>query len=254
MPVFTPEFCRSFLRILQTVALARSYQNVQVIKCNHLKGDAVRTIGVSYANAPIIAFTDADCRPSPQWLEEGLRQLSQEHLSMLAGAIIFSPPEEKRSIVELADSLTSIQQARLVLRGRAAAANLFIARRVFEAAGTFRSDLQFCGDIEFTERAVTAGWSLGYGEKAIVYHPARQTVWSYWSRCARIGCGLLEMGDYKHVFSIAALRPPRHLDQLFPTLRARSWQTKWAIGFIVWLGQLSRFLGGIYYFLRRRSP
>src|SRR5688500_9526522 len=39
---------------------------------SHVGLPTARNLGARASRAPIIAFTDADCRPHPQWLEAGV--------------------------------------------------------------------------------------------------------------------------------------------------------------------------------------
>lgn len=67
----TPEVVRRFA----TAARAR----VRLIARPRNAGPAAaRNAGLAEAAAPVIAFTDADCEPAPDWLERGLRRLASE--------------------------------------------------------------------------------------------------------------------------------------------------------------------------------
>src|SRR5205085_10812953 len=40
-------------------------------------GDGARNLAVENSRAPVVAITDADCRPVPEWLEAGLSDLAR---------------------------------------------------------------------------------------------------------------------------------------------------------------------------------
>ena len=122
-----------------TIAIVEKQTNVRLLRNAHLEGDAVRAVGVNVAQAPVIAFTDADCRPAPDWLECGLQEMLNQQVKILAGAVCFTPEVAMRSIAELADSFMSIQQEKMVLMGWGACANLFVHHEVFCKVGTFLS-------------------------------------------------------------------------------------------------------------------
>src|SRR5947209_8397752 len=60
-----------------TAAIARRYAPlVTLVRNDHSTGPgAARNRGVESAQAPVLAFTDADCFPARRWLAEGLAAL-----------------------------------------------------------------------------------------------------------------------------------------------------------------------------------
>ncbi|HKX90122.1 MAG TPA: glycosyltransferase family A protein, partial [Sphingopyxis sp.] len=56
-----------------TREIARSYTGVELLE-EPLPGSYVaRNLGIGRVRAPVTAFTDADCEPAPDWLEQILR-------------------------------------------------------------------------------------------------------------------------------------------------------------------------------------
>ena len=122
-------------------------------------------------------FTDADCKPSDQWISDIYREVEQSKQDLLAGAVIMYSESSRHTLVESYDLILGIPQARYVRNGYAVTANLTVARTVFSTVGVF-DDTRFSGgDAEFCRRAVQAGFNLNYCERAAVYHPARKS-WS----------------------------------------------------------------------------
>src|SRR3954447_17338994 len=66
---------------------------VRVVPGPPLNSYAARNRAVRASLAPVLAFCDADCRPEPEWLEEGLRALAS--MDVAAGRIRFIPPEDR---------------------------------------------------------------------------------------------------------------------------------------------------------------
>ena len=143
---------------------------VRVLAGPPLNSYAARNRAVNDARTQVLAFTDADCRPEPQWLEAGLAAL--EDADLVAGAIHFVTPERK-TVWTLVDMELFLDQERTVLRGGAVTANLFVRRDVFERTGPFDGWLTLGGDWDFVERAVKGGGRLRYEPKAVVRHPSR---------------------------------------------------------------------------------
>ena len=132
-----------------------------------------RNQGILSAQSPILAFTDADCTPSPHWLEKGLHALEYENADLVGGEIRFDLTENK-SAAALWDSLSYMQQEYLVnKRGVAVSANLFVKQNVFSTIGPFDSALISGEDIRFTARATQAGYRLKHSSEAWISHPGR---------------------------------------------------------------------------------
>jgi GT2 family glycosyltransferase len=128
------------------------------------------------SRAPILAFCDADCRPEPEWLEQGLAAL--ESTDLAAGRICFvvSVP---RTIWTLLDMDAAKDHEREVERGVAETANLFLRRELYDRVGGFDDSIPEHGDFDFVERCVAAGAALSYAPDAIVWHPTRDRAKSF---------------------------------------------------------------------------
>lgn len=130
-----------------------------------------RNGGVAISRHPILAFTDSDCVPEPQWLAEGVAALSRfdvvgGHVTVLVEDPAHMTPEEAFEAVFAFDFKTYIEK-----KGFTGAGNLFCSRETFDKAGGFRVGLS--EDVEWSRRAVASGASLGYAPGAVVGHPAR---------------------------------------------------------------------------------
>ena len=133
---------------------------------------AARNRAVAASRAPVLAFCDSDCRPEPEWLENGLRAL--EETDIAAGRIRFSVPEP-RTVWTLIDMDGSKDHEHQVQVGVAETANLFIRSDLFDAVGRLDGSIAEYGDFEFVERALAQGARLSYAPDAIVWHPARSS-------------------------------------------------------------------------------
>lgn len=52
---------------------------------------AARNRGIQSSTSDLIAFTDADCRPEPTWLEQLLQPFNQPEIGLVAGEILALP-------------------------------------------------------------------------------------------------------------------------------------------------------------------
>nr|WP_269205198.1 glycosyltransferase [Motilibacter aurantiacus] len=153
---------------------------------------AARNAGLRAARADVLAFTDADCRPVPGWLEEGLLALEgTPPVDLVGGSIaLFAAAAGRLSPVEAYELVKAFPQERYVDQLRfAATANLFARRSVFASVGEFEERLRSGGDREFGQRAAAAGHSWRYAPAAAVRHPARRTFGELGAKLARVVAG-----------------------------------------------------------------
>ena len=148
---------------------------------------AARNTGLRVAVSENLAFTDVDCRPNTDWLEQGLAALASA--SRVAGRIHFELSPSP-STAELVDAGRFFRQQRYVREGFAATANLFVRRNVFGAVGEFNEYLRSGGDFEFGWRCSQAGISIQYAENAVVSHPARASLRQLLRKAERVGVGV----------------------------------------------------------------
>lgn len=135
---------------------------------------AARNAGVALAQGEIVAFTDADCLPKPDWLEKGHRYFFGPHkASYVAGHIKLRPNDAlARTLAEEYQILFSFnQEYNWSVVGFGATANLFVRRSVLEQVGRFNSSLFSAGDRDFGERIKSLGVRSVYANDVIVEHP-----------------------------------------------------------------------------------
>ncbi len=139
---------------------------------------AARNRGVAASRGAVIAFTDADCLPRPEWLEAGLRRMAAfPKGGLLAGRVEVMPAAAKRpAALELFDMAHAFDQRLFVEQWHfGATANVFVSRVAVESAGGFDERIPYYGeDVDFGQRVWSAGWPLAYEPGAVVRHPARR--------------------------------------------------------------------------------
>lgn len=135
-----------------------------------------RNTGVAASLGTYLAFTDSDCLPEPEWLENGSRLLARRPDARVTGPIGIFREEKAGYFAYLYDFHTAFNQLRAVETGRCATANLMVSRATFDGVGPFNAALVSGGDSDWGDRATEKGVPLVYDEGAGVMHPARSSL------------------------------------------------------------------------------
>ena len=151
-------------------------KNAKVI-LQPLKGSyAARNMGISFSSGQYIAFTDSDCIPQTNWLEEGVKLLEQGY-DLVGGKVELFKPQKGTELAFIYESFFSFNQKNnVLLKGQSVTANLFAKRHVFEKVGLFKENLLSGGDFDWTKRATGSGYKMGFGEWVTVLHPSRKNI------------------------------------------------------------------------------
>ena len=139
---------------------------------------AARNHGIKRAQGEILAFTDADCIPSSNWLENGVgKLLEKENCGLVGGSIkVFFENDSHPTLAERFDKLTAFQQKENIEKSYfSVTANLFTTKRVIEQVGMFNPNLKSGGDVEWGNRVHHNGLKLTHAENTVIYHPTRKT-------------------------------------------------------------------------------
>lgn len=205
-----------------TVQIVRGHGLARVVQQQVHRGlPAGRNAGVAASVAPVIAFTDGDCIPGPDWLELGLARLESDEWEILAGGIDI-PVDGTPSVAALVDAAVYLDQEGYIKIGFGAGANLWVRRGVFERVGGFNERVGMYGDeAELCQRAGRDGARLLYAPEVKVVHPARSTIRDLTRKSFRQG--FCSAAHRRYGSGLLRDRPPafRNLRSYTPRRRVR---------------------------------
>lgn len=147
--------------------------SVRVLRCAPRTSYAARNRAAAGARGRVLAFTDADCRPDPEWLERGLAAAASRPL--VAGRVRPDTGGAPVGIWGMLDADAYLDQERAVRNRLAATANLFVDRELFERVGGFDPSLPSNGDHDLVRRCLALGTAVTYAPQAAVSHPLRDS-------------------------------------------------------------------------------
>ncbi|ULP72096.1 Putative mycofactocin biosynthesis glycosyltransferase MftF [Nodularia sphaerocarpa UHCC 0038] len=193
--------------------LKTSAENSPVIKVlseNQIQSSyAARNTGIRAAVGEIIAFTDADCHPQPQWLDSLIQPFNDLNVVIVAGEIAALPG--KTILEQHAERQETLSQKHTLANSfcpYGQTANLAIRRLAFQTIGLFRPYLTTGGDADICWRILQSNMGrLEFAPNAIIQHRHRATfeeLESQWRRYGRSNRYLHELHGVKLMPGITA--------------------------------------------------
>ncbi len=147
------------------LSAAGSVRTLRLPAATRLAG-AKRNLGWRAARAPLIAFTDDDCRPPPDWLERAL-----EAASAAPGAIVQGTtkpdPDELQIALRAPRARTQDIDPPTVW---AETCNIVYPRAVLELVGGFAEHVDSGEDTDLALRGLDAGARLVAAPEVLTYH------------------------------------------------------------------------------------
>jgi GT2 family glycosyltransferase len=136
-----------------------------------------RNVGVHAARGDVIVFIDASCEPHPNWLKQLVARLEQDEEDIVAG-LVLSPQGSTgqkwidRAVYRETKGCDYVREC--------GAANLAFRRAVFAAVDGYDEGFTYGSDIDFSWRAVDAGYRIRWAPEAVIRHD-----WGTWRRQLR---------------------------------------------------------------------
>lgn len=224
----------------------RPLLNVRYVAEPILGSYTARNSGIKLAEGDVLAFTDSDCIPAPNWLESGQRALSTaKNCGLVGGEIIFSfRSAHSPGAFEIYDRLTYLRQAYYIKNLKfSTTANMFTFKKIFEDVGFFNAKLKSSGDRDWGNRVYHAGYTLCYCSDAKVIHPARYSFKQVYRKTVRVVDGVFDiqsehLSSRQQLLSLlkhATLPPIKRIIALKVSLEAEGAYTKLKVAGIMLL-------------------
>lgn len=158
-----------------TVDIVRRYPSVTLLSEPQPGSYRARNRGVAVAKGEYILFTDGDCIPVPEWVEEALKEIEKDPgVGIWAGQIkMFMEPGAAFFSARYDRLIAGFNQKENVEAGRCVTANWLCRKETLLAVGGFNDEAMSVGDAECAARFVNAGHRILYAPTMIVGHPTR---------------------------------------------------------------------------------
>jgi len=194
--------CDRTSTILQAAAKSPNQEGFNQITIRNLSENkiqssyATRNKGIRASIGEIIAFTDADCRPESQWLQNLVKPFADLEIGISCGEILALPGNtvlEKHAVRE--NTLSQKHTLAHPFCPYGQTANLAVRRQILARVGLFRPYLTSGGDADLCWRILReTSYQLHFAQNAIVRHRHRSTIKQLQSQWYRYG----ESNKYLH--------------------------------------------------------
>ncbi len=154
--------------------LAEFQGRLQVVREPRRGRSQARNAGVRAAKHPVIAFIDADCIASPNWLRRLVPRLDDPAVGAAGGRIAAVRP--CNAIEEFGESLHDQSAAIELYKPPYAITANWASRRSVLLEIAFDETLRRCEDCDLSYRMLQAGYRLVYESDALVYQRNRSTM------------------------------------------------------------------------------
>lgn len=188
--------------ILQAAAKSPNQEGFNQITIRNLAENtiqssyAARNKGIRASTGEIIAFTDADCRPESQWLQNLVEPFANLEIGITCGEILALPGNnllEKHAARE--NTLSQQHTLAHPFCPYGQTANLAVRRQILARVGLFRPYLTSGGDADLCWRILReTSYKMYFAQNAIARHRHRTTIKQLQSQWHRYG----ESNKYLH--------------------------------------------------------
>lgn len=195
--------------ILQAATQTAAAQGIQLRTLTYStiqSSYAARNAGIAAAPGKILAFTDADCQPEPDWLVALVQPFIDDSVGLVAGEIKALPSQNW--LERYADRQGTLSQHNTLNHAflpYGQTANLAIRAEVLGTVGCFRPHLTTGGDADLCWRILQAtDWQIVHAAEAVVHHRHRDSLEGLRNQWYRYGCSNRYLHD---LHGVELMRP-----------------------------------------------
>ncbi|HYR97360.1 MAG TPA: glycosyltransferase [Candidatus Binatus sp.] len=156
------------------VAAARALLDVTLVRQPHAGPARARNEGARRAAGDLVAFTDDDCAPSPDWLAALTGRAARSPGNAVGGRTVNASPRNSYATATtlLVDYLVDRYNAAPEQARFLPSCNLLVPAARFREVGGFDGSFAFPGgeDREFCERWRRSGFEMSWAPEAVVHH------------------------------------------------------------------------------------
>jgi GT2 family glycosyltransferase len=175
------------------VSLFQDKLDITFLVQSHAGPAKARNTGAGYAKGQFLVFTDDDCRPTSDWLENLEERFSEAPDAAIAGRAINTLSDNVYSTASqiLIDYLHAYYNVNPNRGNFLTSNNLGVPSAQFLITGGFDTDFPRAAgeDREFCDRWLYHGYRIIYTPKVLVYHAHPLTLRTYWRQHFNYGRG-----------------------------------------------------------------
>lgn len=163
--------------------LAAEAAGARVVRQPPLGPAAARNLGIATASGDPLLFTDADCRPAPDWVAQMCRPFENPEISAVKGTYSTDQREvvARLAQLEFEERYDRLERARAVdfFDTHAAAIRCSVLRE----SGAFDTFFPSANneDVDLAYRLASSGKRIAFNRKAIVFH-RHAADWAHYAR------------------------------------------------------------------------
>ncbi len=171
-----------------TRSIAARFPQINAIHQPNSGLSAARNVGLKAATGSIVAYTDADCLPHPDWLTYLVHKFNRYNAAAVGGPNLAPPAGRVAACVAAGPGqpmhvLESDQVAEHI-----PGCNMAFRRAALEAINGFDPQFQRAGDdVDICWRLQAVGCWITFAPSAVVWHHRRQTPKAYFKQQAGYG-------------------------------------------------------------------
>jgi GT2 family glycosyltransferase len=188
----------------------RERLDITLLTAGHAGPAAARNRGVERASGKFLAFTDDDCRPTPEWLCELAACCTALPDQMIGGRTLNAL--ETNLYAATSQLILDVAYGRYNLPGAGearffASNNMAMGADRFRAVGGFDHCFTTSEDRELCDRWLRLGYRLTYVPRAIVYHAHSLSLPGLWQQHFGYGRGAWRFHRKRKLTGCGPLRP-----------------------------------------------